>query len=94
MIKGTWTESRIHCMRRPLGLVVELRRLLVHMNSGVRPMEVRMATPEDTDVLGTLSIGVSCVVAKSIDTCTSRQTHSIVIQIHGQLRPRPWRRIR
>lgn len=94
MTSGIWTMRRIHCMRRPLGLVVELSKLLVHMNRGVKPIDVKIATPLSSEVFVAVSGSYICVAAKSIATCVRRQTHKIVIQIHGELRPSPWRRIK
>lgn len=80
-------------MRRPFGLEVVLSRLLVAMNRGVKPIEVKIATPLSSDVFGDV-VGNIVVAAKSIATCVRRQIERRVSQIHGELRPRPWRTIK
>jgi len=76
-------------MRRPLGLVVVLSRLVVAMNNGVNPMVVRIATPLSMLVFELLPTGYIVVAAKSSDTCVSRHIPNNRSHIHGALRPSP-----
>lgn len=64
------------------------------MNSGVNPIVVRMATPDSMLVFAKLPLGYIVVAAKSSDTCVSRHIPKSVSQIHGALRPKPWRTIK
>lgn len=69
MIRGMYSRSRTHCMRRPFGPEVMLSILAVDMNSGVKLISVSIATPLSRVVLVTLVSGYITVAARSSATC-------------------------
>ena len=69
MMRGMYKSSRTHCIRRPFGPFVMLRTLAVDMNSGVKLISVRIATPVSRVVFDNLVSGYKTVAAKSSATC-------------------------
>ena len=66
--RGTWSRNRIHCMRLPLGPEIMFNMLAVDMNSGVKLISVRIATPLSRLVFDADAGGNMEVAAKSSDT--------------------------